>query len=194
MQQRKLHGPFLTLLVFLGAISRCNTLRTSLTSAALPKEPPKQQINVGLILPHTNFGVREYNRARSSAIALLHKSRGPRFKWLEKYSFTAKNIPNVLMLLTPSPTGSSEGQRAFLTSYPMEEKGESKKDHPLATKKKDVRKRANELPSLSASCDPTTPAGLHMIVTRPTKAKLRYFKTPAARRYGEGIKERPAER
>lgn len=89
------------LLLYIG-ISCVFCLRSS---SSMVRDPPKHQVNVGLILPHTNFGVREYTRARNSAVSSLHKSRGPRFKWLEKYAFTTNNIHNVLMLLTPSPTG-----------------------------------------------------------------------------------------
>ncbi|KAK9754936.1 hypothetical protein QE152_g900 [Popillia japonica] len=105
----RLYGAVLTAVIVLDVLSRSPhviyCLKPSSSLAAIPRDPPRNQINVGLILPHTNFGVREYTRARNSAVSLLHKSRGPRFKWLERYSFATNNIHNVLMLLTPSPTG-----------------------------------------------------------------------------------------
>jgi hypothetical protein len=65
----------------------------------------KDSLNVGLILPYTNFGVREYTRAINNAVSGLHRSRGQRLDWLKKYNFTPKNVHYVLITLTPSPTG-----------------------------------------------------------------------------------------
>ncbi|KAF7274965.1 hypothetical protein GWI33_012371 [Rhynchophorus ferrugineus] len=65
----------------------------------------KEQLNIGLILPHTNFGVREYTRAINNAVAGLHRGRGRNLNWVKDRNFNPKNIHNVLMTLTPSPTG-----------------------------------------------------------------------------------------
>lgn len=64
-------------------------------------------LNIGLILPHTNFGVREYIRAINNAVASLHRSRvmTKGLSFLKKYTFINKNVHHVLMKLTPSPTG-----------------------------------------------------------------------------------------
>lgn len=64
-------------------------------------------LNIGLILPHTNFGVREYIKAINNAVASLHRSRVMTrgFSFLKKYNFGNKNVHHVLMQLTPSPTG-----------------------------------------------------------------------------------------
>lgn len=64
-------------------------------------------LNIGLILPHTNFGVREYIRAINNAVANLHRSRvmAKGLSFLKKYNFSNKNVHHVLMKLTPSPTG-----------------------------------------------------------------------------------------
>lgn len=72
----------------------------------LHKSPPKEQLNVGLIVPHTSFGAREYIRAINNAVSGLQRSRGPRLDWLKKYTFAPQNVHNVPMKLTPSPTGS----------------------------------------------------------------------------------------
>nr|CAH7733183.1 unnamed protein product [Callosobruchus chinensis] len=65
-----------------------------------------ESLNVGLILPHTSFGVREYIKAINNAVAVLHKQKGmvraP--TWLRKYNFGTKNVHYFLMTLTPSPT------------------------------------------------------------------------------------------
>lgn len=63
------------------------------------------QLNIGLILPHTNFNVREYTRAINSAVQGLGKGRNLRVEWVKNNTFTTKNVHNILMTLTPSPTG-----------------------------------------------------------------------------------------
>ncbi|KAK9880731.1 hypothetical protein WA026_013055 [Henosepilachna vigintioctopunctata] len=65
----------------------------------------QEALNIGLILPYTNFGVREYTRAINNAVQGLHKSKGLRLNWIKKYQFLPKNIHSVHMTLTPSPTG-----------------------------------------------------------------------------------------
>lgn len=67
------------------------------------------KLNIGLIVPYTNFGAREYTKAINKAVANLHKaSRGLRkYTFLEHYQFTQHQIRNVMMELTPSPTGNN---------------------------------------------------------------------------------------
>lgn len=65
----------------------------------------KWLLNIGLILPHTNFGVREYTRAINNAVAGLHRGRGRSLVWVKERNFNQRNVHNVLMTLTPSPTG-----------------------------------------------------------------------------------------
>lgn len=69
------------------------------------KDSHKKEMNVGLILPYSNFGVRIYTRAINSALSGLHRARGFRMDWLKMYNFTPSNVHSVLMTLTPSPTG-----------------------------------------------------------------------------------------
>lgn len=64
----------------------------------------KEEFNIGLIAPHTNFGKREYLRAINSAIQTLNKLRGTKLKFLEEYSFSSSNVHFDMMSLTPSPT------------------------------------------------------------------------------------------
>lgn len=81
------------------------------TGSGLARPPKSQekpldgQMNVGLILPHTSFGVREYTKAINTAVSGLHKTRGPRFRWLQKFGFATSNVHHALITLTPSPTG-----------------------------------------------------------------------------------------
>lgn len=65
----------------------------------------KQELHVGLLVPHTSFGVREYIRAVNSAILSLQKGRGPRLKFLDAFEITPKMVHLEMMTLTPSPTG-----------------------------------------------------------------------------------------
>jgi hypothetical protein len=62
-------------------------------------------VTIGLILPHTNFGVRDYIRAIKGAVEKLTKSRGPKLNFLKKYGFSPTEVHSVMMTLTPSPTG-----------------------------------------------------------------------------------------
>lgn len=67
---------------------------------------PKNSMNVGLLLPHTNFGVREYTKAINNAVAGLHRSQKQRrLEWLKKFTFSTANVHSDMMKLTPSPTG-----------------------------------------------------------------------------------------
>jgi hypothetical protein len=65
----------------------------------------KPNVTIGLIVPHTNFGVREYMRAIKGAVEKLTKSRGPKFNFLKKYGFSPMEVRSVMITLTPSPTG-----------------------------------------------------------------------------------------
>ncbi|KAL0131036.1 hypothetical protein PUN28_002555 [Cardiocondyla obscurior] len=74
-----------------------------ISNTSLPK------LSVGLIVPHTNFGVREYTRAINRAVGNLHKGHArtkgqSRFSFLDKYEFTPSQVNSTMMKLTPSPT------------------------------------------------------------------------------------------
>lgn len=66
------------------------------------------KLTVGLIVPHTSFGAREYNRSISKAVTSLFKNRSGqtrRYDFLKKYGFSPHEVRTVMMRLTPSPTG-----------------------------------------------------------------------------------------
>jgi hypothetical protein len=67
--------------------------------------PKEVTVTIGVILPHTNFGVREYIRAIKVAVEKLTKSRGPKLNFLKKFNFSQHQVHSVMMTLTPSPTG-----------------------------------------------------------------------------------------
>ena len=69
------------------------------------KKHKEGNVTIGLILPHTSFGVREYIRSIKEAVEKLTKSRGPKLNFLKKYGFSPKEVHSVMMTLTPSPTG-----------------------------------------------------------------------------------------
>lgn len=71
---------------------------------AKKEENTQQHFNIGLIVPHTNFGKREYQRAISSAVSSLQKMRDTKLPFLRDVDFTAKNVHFDMILLTPSPT------------------------------------------------------------------------------------------
>ncbi|XP_072757102.1 glutamate receptor ionotropic, NMDA 2B isoform X7 [Anoplolepis gracilipes] len=65
-----------------------------------------QNLTVGMIVPHTNFGAREYNRAIHKAVHNLYKGHA-RTKDQSKFSFLDKyrlQVSQRMMKLTPSPT------------------------------------------------------------------------------------------
>lgn len=65
-----------------------------------------QNLNVGMIVPHKNFGAREYNKTINNLILNLYKDHARTKK--SKFSFLNKYLLQVnhrMMKLTPSPTG-----------------------------------------------------------------------------------------
>lgn len=77
----------------------------------------KEQLNVGLIAPHTNFGKREYLRAINTAVQSLPKTRGTKLTFLQHYIFDQKNVIQSMMSLTPSPTGTLFAFLEFFSVY-----------------------------------------------------------------------------
>ncbi|KAJ4428009.1 hypothetical protein ANN_24023 [Periplaneta americana] len=67
-------------------------------------------LTIGLILPHTSFGVRDYIRAIKGAVEKLGKSRGPKLNFLKKYGFSPNEVHSVMMTLTPSPTATERNE------------------------------------------------------------------------------------
>lgn len=66
-----------------------------------------QNLNVGMIVPHTNFKTREYTKAINSALSNLNKGDA-RTKNQSSFSFLNKyhlQVSHRMMKLTPSPTG-----------------------------------------------------------------------------------------
>lgn len=63
----------------------------------------EQQLNIGLLAPHTTFGKREYSKAFTSAIGNLQKMRDTKLGFLHEYEFKANNVHFNMIPLTPSP-------------------------------------------------------------------------------------------
>ncbi|KYN08766.1 Glutamate [NMDA] receptor subunit epsilon-2 [Cyphomyrmex costatus] len=108
-----MHGLYVLLMVGALVASSRDGLKSSIGqtdhqklirgNTSLPK------LSIGLIVPHTSFGVREYTRAINKAVLNLHKGHGrakgqSRFSFLDKYEFTPSQVNSTMMKLTPSPT------------------------------------------------------------------------------------------
>ncbi|KAG5684927.1 hypothetical protein PVAND_014135 [Polypedilum vanderplanki] len=92
----------LTLCLLIGASTAfrnrgSNTLSNSNSQSS-------NQLNIGLVAPHTNFGKREYLRAINSAVTGLSKARGQKLTFLKDYEFNPGNIHFEALTLNPSPT------------------------------------------------------------------------------------------
>ncbi|XP_076386333.1 glutamate ionotropic receptor NMDA type subunit 2 isoform X3 [Megachile rotundata] len=76
-------------------------------STQAPQTSDKNRYNityleVGMVVPHKSFGVREYTKAVTSAVHSLQKStRGPKLRFFERYDIHVKVS---MKALTPSPT------------------------------------------------------------------------------------------
>lgn len=64
-------------------------------------------LNVGMLIPKTNFGVRGYLRAIHDAIQGINKAykKNHTTNFSKIYDFGEKNVRSKMMSLTPSPTG-----------------------------------------------------------------------------------------
>lgn len=76
---------------------------------------PLRNLTVGLLVPHTNFGVREYIRAVNQAVGSLSRSRTMtrKFDFMKKYNFTQANVHSAFMTLTPAPKGKPRWNNYF---------------------------------------------------------------------------------
>ena len=62
-------------------------------------------LNLGLILPHSIYNEREYNKAVSATLAEMQKSKRSGFKFMEKFAFSQGQVHRIMMKVNPSPTG-----------------------------------------------------------------------------------------
>jgi len=67
----------------------------------------EMDLNVGLLMPKTSFGVRGYLRAIHDAIQVINKAykKNRTTNFSKIYDFEEKNVRSQMMSLTPSPTG-----------------------------------------------------------------------------------------
>lgn len=99
-------------LVILGALvasTDCwrSTSPESTRLASRRRNGTSSEMTIGLIVPHTNFGRREYTKAVNRTVGSLRKSKGQSklYSFLDKYNFTQHSVQLSMMRLTPSPTG-----------------------------------------------------------------------------------------
>lgn len=95
---------------------RVKTLNMGDEQRVAMAEVKNKTLTIAIILPHTNFGVREYKRVTNAAINNLHRGRGQRFEFLKKYQFGSEQVKSTMMTLTPSPTGIYSSFRGFVIS------------------------------------------------------------------------------
>lgn len=112
-------------LVILGAVvasADCGWGSTSSESklASRRRNGTSPEMTIGLIVPHTNFGRREYTKAVNRTVGALRKSYYGRSKvqsklysFLDKYNFTQHSVQLSMMRLTPSPTGKVQQPEYF---------------------------------------------------------------------------------
>jgi hypothetical protein len=62
-------------------------------------------LNLGLILPHSIYKEREYNKAVATALSDLQRSKRKEFKFLDEFEFSQSQIHRIMMKVNPSPTG-----------------------------------------------------------------------------------------
>lgn len=108
---------FSLVFIYLCPTSKAIRLANSVTKGSSPK---KEQLYIGLIAPHTNFGKRDYLRAIHNAVAGFNKTRGAKLTYFKDYQFQQSNIRFDMMSLTPSPTGKcfhSQRLRKFVSHF-----------------------------------------------------------------------------
>ena len=73
------------------------------TPAAADSAQP--QLNLGLILPHSIYNEREYNKAVAQTLTEIQKTKKFPFKFLQKFEFGHQQVHRIMMKVIPSPTG-----------------------------------------------------------------------------------------
>ena len=84
-------------------LSTTNCFRANVQKS-LGSQLHNKQLNIGLIVPYSNFGKREYLRAINLGVTGLAKTRGAKFTFLKDYEFQPANVHFEMMTLNPSPT------------------------------------------------------------------------------------------
>ena len=64
-----------------------------------------RSLNLGLILPHSIYNEREYNKAVAKTIGELRRAKKPELQFLQKFHFAQAQVHRVMMKVNPSPTG-----------------------------------------------------------------------------------------
>ena len=95
---------FIILLVMIATMALPSLQYRASSSLKGSKKADKEEFNIGLIAPHTNFGKREYLKAINSAVFSLQKLKDTKLVFLKDFSFAAANVHFDMMSLTPSPT------------------------------------------------------------------------------------------
>jgi hypothetical protein len=75
------------------------------SKAAVAAESSQPQLNLGLILPHSIYNEREYNKAVAQTLTEIQKTKKVAFKFLQKFEFGHQQVHRIMMKVIPSPTG-----------------------------------------------------------------------------------------
>lgn len=67
-------------------------------------EDDQPALNLGLILPHSIYNERLYNKAVSTTLFDLQKSKKKDWKFMDKFAFGDGQVHRIMMKLNPSPT------------------------------------------------------------------------------------------
>jgi len=82
-------------------------VRSSRRRPTAANRRPEMDLNVGMLMPKTSFGVRGYLRAIHDAIQGINKAykKNHTTNFSKIYDFEERNVRSQMMSLTPSPTG-----------------------------------------------------------------------------------------
>ena len=72
---------------------------------AAPTDIAQPQLNLGLILPHSIYNEREYNKAVAQTLTEIQKTKKFPFKFLQRFEFGHQQVHRIMMKVIPSPTG-----------------------------------------------------------------------------------------
>lgn len=89
--------------------------------------PGQSTLNLGLILPHSIYNEREYNKAVTRTISemqRLQRSKSDKgqkvFTFMDKFAFTHSQVHRIMMKVNPSPTGKFPYSEIGKMSLPIE--------------------------------------------------------------------------
>ena len=77
-------------------------------------EDNRPALNVGLIVPFSNFLKKQYEKSVGAAVSGIKKKK---FSWSYIYNLDEYTIHTEMMSINPSPTGEGDGHVLFYQDY-----------------------------------------------------------------------------